>query len=292
MMRVSRSGITGLIIILISTFFLANCGVYNRIKSRQNLVDGAEAYKARKFDVAEALFRDAISRDPEGETAEGKTAQVFLARTLHSKYISKRELTPVAEEAIEEYKKVLAQNPNDQSSFKAVANLYENLGKQNEWQAWVTERANNEQISGENRAEALVSLAAKQYSCANDISDNEPVKKTVEKDGKPVFEFTKPENEADFNRLKECAQKGLELANKAVELNPNSDSAWSYKANLLVQKMRIAEMEGNTQEKDSIKTEADTAKAKFTALAEEKRKREAEEEARKQAEAEAANKKK
>jgi len=235
MMKVSRSGITGLIIIL-SAVLLSNCGIYNRVKSRQDLVDGAAAYKARKFPVAEALFRDAISRDPKGETPEGKTAQVFLARTLHSKYISKRDEVGVAEEAIGEYKKVLGQNPNDQASFKAVANLYENLGKQNEWLAWVTERADNGQVSGENRAEALVSLAAKQYSCANDISDNEPVKKTVIKEGKPVFEFTKPANEEDFTKLKECSQKGLDQANKAVELNQNSDSAWSYKANLLVQK--------------------------------------------------------
>ena len=142
-----------------------------------------------------------------------------MARTLHSKYISKREDQQVAVDAIGEYKKVLNQNPNDQSSYKAVANLYENLGKQDEWLSWVTERANNEQVSGENRAEALVQLAARQYSCANDISDNDPVKKTVVKDGKPAFEFTKPENEADFNKLKECAQKGLEFANKAVELN-------------------------------------------------------------------------
>lgn len=289
-MKVSRPGITGLIIIL-SVVLLSNCGLYNRVKSRQNLVDGAEAYKARKFPQAEALFRDAISRDPNGETPEGKTAQVFLARTLHSKYIGKREDKDVAVEAIGEYKKVLAQNPNDQASFKAVANLYENLGMQNEWLAWVTERADNTQVSGENRAEALVSLAAKQYSCANDISDNEPVKKTVIKDGKPVFEFTKPTNEADLTKLKECAQKGLEQANKAVELNQNSDSAWSYKANLLVQKMRIAEMEGNTAEKDRLKPEADAAKEKFTVLAEAKRKKEEEAEAKKKAEEEAANKK-
>lgn len=291
-MRVSRLGITGLIVIIVSTMLLANCGVYNRIKSRQNLVDGAAAYKARKFPEAEALFRDAIRRDPEGETEEGRTAQVFLARTLHSKYISKRDQPDVAKEAIEEYKKVLNQNPGDQSSYKAVANLYENLNMQQEWNDWVTQRANNEQVSGENRAEALVQLAAKQYSCANDISDNEPVKKTVEKDGKPVFEFTKPEDEATFNKLKECTQKGLEMSNKAVELNQASDSAWSYKANFLVQKMRIAEMEGNTQEKERIKAEADTAKEKFTVLAEEKRKQKEAEEARKKAEEEAANKKK
>ena len=186
------------------------------------------------------------------------------------------------------------QNPNDQSSFKAVANLYENLGMQSEWEAWVTERANNGQVClAKTEPKRLVSLASKQYSCANDISDQpSSVKKTVVKDGKPVFEFTKPANEADFTKLKECTQKGLELANKAVELNQNSDSAWSYKANLLVQKMRIAEMEGNTAEKDRIKPEADAAKEKFTVLAEAKRKQKDEEEARKKAEEEAASKKK
>lgn len=291
-MRVSRSGITGLIVLILATILLTNCGVYNRIKSRQDLVDGAKAYKDRKFPLAEALFRDAITRDPSGETPEGKTAQVFLARTLHSKFISNRQLTDIAENSIAEYKKVLNQNPNDQSSFKAVANLLENLGKQSEWEAWVTERANNGQVAGENRAEALVSLASKQYSCANDISDQPTVKKTVAKDGKPVFEFTKPANEADFTKLKECSQKGLEYANKAVELNQESDSAWSYKANLLVQQMRIAEMEGNTAEKDRIKPEADAAKGKFTVLADAKRKQKDEEEARKKAEEEAASKKK
>ena len=120
MMRVSRFGITSLIIIVLSTILLSNCGVYNRIKSRQNLVDGAEAYKARKFPLAESLFRDAISRDPNGESPEGKTAQVFLARTLHSRYISKRDETQYADQAIEEYKKVLDQNPNDQSSIKRL----------------------------------------------------------------------------------------------------------------------------------------------------------------------------
>ena len=53
--------------------------------------------------------------------------------------------------------------------------------------------------------------------------------------------------------------------------------------------MRVAEMEGNTAEKDSYKKQADDAKAKFTVLAEAKRKKEEEEAAKKKAEEEAAN---
>ncbi|MDQ3181056.1 MAG: hypothetical protein M3Q33_11105 [Acidobacteriota bacterium] len=268
-----------------------NCSYYNRIFARKNLVDGANAYKERKFKEAEELFRSAAGSDPDGKTIESRTAQLFLARTLHSEYISNRIDPSNAEKAITEYKKVLAENVDDQSSFKAIANLYENLGKQDEWLKWVTDRASDEKVPPEQRAEALTSLAAKQYSCANEISDAEPVKKTVVKEGKPEFQFSKPEDPKAFEELKQCADKGYELISRAVKLDPNSDSVWSYNANLLVQKARIAEMEGNTAEKERLKAEAQKAKERFTELAQAKKAKEdaiAEEQKRK---AEEANKK-
>ena len=289
-MRFSRLGI--LVLILFTVLIGANCSYYNRIIARKNLVDGGKAYKNRKFQEAEQLFRDAIAREPEGSSIEGKTAQLFLARTLHSEYIANRSNTPKAEGAIQEYKKVLTQDPNDQSSFKAIANLLENLGRNDEALAWTTERANNEQVPKEQRAEAYTSLAAKKYSCANDISDVEPVKKTVTKDGKQVFEFVKPENPEEYATLQKCVQEGSDLIDKAVALDPNSDSAWSYKANFLVQQGRVAEMEGNTQLKEELKAKAEEAKNRFTELAAEKKRIADEAEAKKKAEEEAANKEK
>lgn len=290
-MRFSRLGI--LVLITFTVLIGTNCSYYNRVLARKNLVDGATAYKDRKFQVAEQLFRNAVARDPDAKTMEGKTAQLFLARTLHSEFIGDRNRKDFAEEAIKEYQKVLRDNLNDQGSFKAVGNLYETLGKNDEWLSWVTERSSNEQVPKEMRAEAFTSLAAKKNSCASEISDVEAVKKTVTgKDGKQVFQFTKPADPAEFDKLKLCATEGLDLANKAVEFDPNSDSAWSYKTSLLVQKMRVAEMEGNTAEKDSLKKQADDAKEKFTVLAEAKRKKEEEAAAKKKAEEEAANTKK
>lgn len=282
-MKISRLGI--LFIILATVLVGTNCSYYNKVMSHRDLVDGAEAYKKRKYDQAEALFRDAISRDPQLKTLEGKTAQLFLARTLHSRFISSRIETDKALAAIEEYKKVLAQDLNEQSAFNAVANLYENLKMDNEWRQWVTERANNEQVQPASRAEAFVKLASREYSCANDISDAEPVKTTITgADGKPAFKFTKPEDETEFEKLKQCAQKGLEYSEKATKLNPDSDSAWSYQANLLQQKSRIAEMEGKSEEEvGQIKTEADKAREKFKVLADAKKKKEEEEAAQKKA---------
>lgn len=288
-MRFSR---LGLFVFILSTVLIgSNCAYYNRIIARKNLVDGAAAYQGRKFQEAQELFRQAVARDPKGETVEGRTAQLFLARTLHSEYIGNRRATNLAEQAIQEYQKVLASDPKDQSAYKAVANLYENLGKDEEWLKWVTARSTNESVPGEQRAEALTSLAAKKNTCANEISDTEETKKTVTRDGKPSFEFVKPADQAKFDELKRCAQEGVEMTRKAVELDPNSDSAWSYHTSLLIQNMRVAEMEGNKEQAARIKTESDQAKEKFTALADARRQREEAEAERKKAEAEAANKK-
>jgi hypothetical protein len=288
-MRFSRLRI--FVLILLTVITGANCSYYNRIITQKNLVDGAKAYKDRKFQEAEQLFRDAVARDPQGETKQGSTAQLFLARTLHSEYIGNRSNEDKANEAIQEYKKALAVDVNDQSSFNAVANLLENLNRDEEWLKWVTDRANNEQVPPVQRAEALTKLAAKKYSCANDISDAEPVKKTVTKDGKPVFVFSKPESPEDYEKLKQCTAEGIELANRAEKLDTNSDAVWSYKANMLVQQMRLAEMEGRNDEKETLKAEADRAKERFKELADAKKAKEDALKAEQEAKEAAANKK-
>ena len=261
--------------------------------SRKNLVDGSLAYKERKFDVAEDLFRRAAGRDPDGSTVEGKTAQLFLARTLHSRYIGNRKDNAIAEAAIAEYQKSLAVDKNDQSSYKAIASLYENLQRTDDWQQWVTARANNTGIEPQNRAEALTSLAARQNTCANEVTDTEETKKTVKKDGKDIFQFVKPASNEDFEKLKTCVARGTELIDQAVALEPEAvknaanlnveslkdeelkknsalykvfESARSYNASLTIQDMRLAEMEGREADRDRLKQEADRARAEFVAL--------------------------
>ncbi|MBK9153768.1 MAG: hypothetical protein IPM25_06065 [Chloracidobacterium sp.] len=290
-MRSSRLGI--FVLLLLTVFLTANCSYFNRILSRKNLVDGSMAYKERKFEVAEDLFRRAAARDPEGATEEGKIAQVFLARTLHSRYIGNRQDTSLAEQAIAEYRKALALNKNDQSSYKAIAGLLENLQRTDEWKQWVTDRANDGSIDPEYRAEALTSLAAKQNTCANEVSDTPATKKTVQRDGKEVYQYSKPENEADFQRMKACVEEGNRLIEQAVALENDTvknlasidpkaltdeqlrqnlnalkpfESARSYRASLLIQASRLAEMEGRNEDRDRLKTQSDQAKEAFTAL--------------------------
>ena len=296
-MRLSRLGV--LFLILTALLAGSSCGYYSRIMSRKDLVDGSAAYSERKFAVAEELFRKAASRDPQGTTMEGKTAQVFLARTLHSRYIGDRANIALAESAIAEYKKALSLNPNDQSSYKAVASLLENIQKPDDWQAWVTERSTNAAIEPQFRAEALVGLAAKQNTCANEISDTDATKKTVKgPDGKDLYQFVKPADAASFEKMKGCIAKGNELIGQAVKDEPESvknaksanlkglkddelkklsdavkifESARSYRASLTIQAMRLAEMEGRTADRDKFKADADQYRAEYTELGESSR---------------------
>ncbi len=292
-MRFSRLGI--FVLLITAVFLTTNCTYYNRIMSRKNLVDGSLAYKERKFEEAEELFRKAAERDPEGATVEGKTAQLFLARTIHSRFIGDRQKTEFAEAAIAEYKKSLKVDANDQSSYKAIASLFENLKKPDEWQQWVTERSNNTSIKPEHRAEALTSLAARQNTCANEVTDTAETKKTIKKDGKDVFQFTKPANPQDLENLKGCVDLGMKLIDQAVALEPEAvktagslniksltdeqlkstsdlvkpfESAKSYRASLIIQSSRLAEMEGRDADRDRLKQEGDKAKAEFVALSE------------------------
>jgi hypothetical protein len=309
-MRVSRVGIFALIAIIVLTG--AGCSFWNQIKARQDLVDGAKAYSDKKFDEAEALFRDAVRRDP-----SNLLGQLFLARTLHSQYAANRTQTEKADQAVVEYKKVIPEykqevakkkqaldaNPGDEkasaeyanslgilnSSISAIANLLDTTNKTDEWKAWQTDIANDAGLPNETRAAAFTSMASKENTCANDITGVEPVRKTVKgADGKDEYQYIKPTDTKIYDELKSCVARGTELVNKALELDKNSDSIWSYKTSLLIQDMRIAEMDGKKEDKERLKTEADTAKAEFTRLAEIKRKLKEAEEARKKAEEEEA----
>lgn len=312
----SRFGI--IVLVVLAVFTTTNCAYFNKIVTRKNLVDGAEAYKGRKFAEAEELFRKAAARDPEGATLEGRTAQLFLARTLHSQFIGNRQDTNLADQAIAEYKKVLTIDPNEQSAYKAVAGLYENLQKTDEWENWVKERSANAQINPEFRAEALTSLAIKQYNCANEITDTDKTKKEGKRDGKDVFIYVKPENPADLEKLRACVTQGTSLIDQAVGLETDEikgvknldvkalsdadlvkkldlvksfESTRSYKASLTIQASRLAEMDGKEADAAALRAAAETARTQFQELSEVSRNMQTELDARKAAAeaAEAAN---
>ena len=277
-MTLSRVGI--LLLIAAAILSTTGCGPVNRVLARNQLNDGAKAYKERKFDVAEQHFRRSLELNPDQLVTER-----FLARSLHQQFLANRtQNAQKGEQAIDIYLRMLEQNPNDEETNRAVANLIELIRGQPALVEYMTRRANDPRVNPEHRADAFTSLASKQYNCASEITES--VKQNVVKGTKAEFAFKKPEDPAEFEKLKQCTQRGSELIDQALALDQNDDSTWSYKASLLVQAARIAEMDNNMPLRDQLMAQSDVAKQRFLALSEEKAKKKAEEEERKKAEAE------
>jgi hypothetical protein len=69
----------------------------------------------------------------------------------------------------------------------------------------------------------------------------------------------------------------MKLAEQSVSLSPNNASAWTYKANLLHEKAKLAEMSGDAQAKADFEKQYEAALAEQKRLtAEEANKKEAE----------------
>ena len=90
---------------------------------------------------------------------------------------------------------------------------------------------------------------------------------------KEAVVFKKP-NQKDFDTAHMCVVRGLEEAEKAIKLDPNNESAWSYKTNLLVEAARLAEMDGKLDQKAQYSKQADEARKRATVLSDERRKKE------------------
>lgn len=261
-MKIFRVGILSLLAATVINS--TGCSILNQVRAQNELVDGAKAYKERKFDEAERRFTRALDLEQ-----NSKTAQLFLARTLHQQYLAKRDSQDnikKAERAVSIYQTILSANPNDEPTNDAIASLIGPLKGPVALDEWRLQRANDANVNGESRAKAFTLLAGEQYRCVDEITELN--KETVEKGNEAIYVFKKPENEADFSKAKQCADAGMGYIDKALALDSTRSSPWSYKASLMLQKSRLAEMDGNTADKDKFLAESEAPKAKFRELSE------------------------
>ncbi len=228
------------------------------------LHEGAKAYKERKFQTAEEHFTRAKEIDP-----NLTIVSVFLARTLHQQYLANRtqpENQNKAQQAIELYRRILTENANDETTNDAISSLIGQINGAEALIEWRMKRADDNQVNPQNRAKALSFLAAEKYRCVNDFT--EAAKRTIEKDNEAFYVFRKPKNLQKFEEAKRCAEESLILIDKALRLDAEKSSPWSYKASLLIQKARLAEMENNFADKERFQLEAEPFKKRFVELSE------------------------
>ena len=246
-MKLSRTSIAVLLVALVSA--TGGCTIVNRVRAKNALNEGARAYRDGRFADAEERFRSAYELDP-----SQKNAPLFIARAVQQQYkpgVQTPENLAVGEKAVQAYQDILRNNPGNEDAYKAVVFLYGQMKRDEKVNELLMQRASGGPTPAA-KAEALTILASKQWNCSYEITEQKENKTTENKPDKIFIHYKKPANQADFDKANQCATEGLRLAEQAINLDPNNPNAWSYKANLLREKAKLAEMSGDNTAKEAL----------------------------------------
>lgn len=278
-MKLSQTRIAIALAILV--VLTSGCGLVNRIRAKNELNEAARAYRDGQFEEAERYSRRALELDP-----DSKTAPLFIARTIHAQYkpgVQAPENLAKANEAIRAYQMVLERNPKSDEAYKAIAYLYGATKETEKLRAWISARANDTSLPPEKRAEGFIVLASQDWDCSFKITELPSNQTKTLVNNKLTIAYKKPQNQKDFDTAQACMKRGLEEVENAIKLDPNSEPAWSYKTNLLIEAVRLAEMDGKTDQKAQLEKQREEAQKRTTQLNQINQKKKEEEEAKKAA---------
>jgi Tfp pilus assembly protein PilF len=209
-----------LVIFAAALVILSSTGC-SKLKARDHLNKGVQAYKNSKFEQAIDHFQQAVALDP-----TLINARLYLATAFAQQYIPAVD-TPDnnanAEQAIDQYKQVLQKDPKNINSIKGIAYLYLQMKK--------------------------FDLAKEYYKKASEVDPNDPepyysvavidwTQTYVPRQEERAKLGMKPEDSLPAKDKKVCAeikekntanvQEGIDNLNKALQLRPDYDDAMAY----------------------------------------------------------------
>jgi hypothetical protein len=208
---------------------------------------------------------------------------MFIARTIHAQYrpgVQTPDNIAKAQQAIDAYQKILDKNPKDEEAYKAIAYLYGAIHADDKLRQWISARAASDTTEPEKRSEAYVVLASKDWDCSYKITEQPGVKNTSvdAATNRATVSYKKPKEQKEFDQAQMCVKQGLVEAENAIKFDPNNESAWSYKTNLLLEASKLAEMDGQTEQKAQYQKDYEAALKRTTELSVANQKRKEEEE--------------
>jgi tetratricopeptide (TPR) repeat protein len=194
----------------------------NKLKARDQLTKGVQAFKGANFEEATNHFQNAIALDPNYEDAK-----LYLATTYASQVVPNLD-TPenlkIAQNALDGFHQVLAKDPNDLTALKQIASIDRNIKKFDE----AKEYEKKVIAIAPNDPEAYYTVGFVDWTLAykNAIAILAADGLTDAGDGNPK------KSKAACAKLKEentaLVAEGMQYLEKAIELNPNYDDAMQY----------------------------------------------------------------
>ena len=219
-----------------------------KLRARDNLNKGVQAFKAAKFPEAVEFFKVASDLDPEFHTA-----RLYLATAYMSQYIpgaESPENLAMAKSAYDEFSKVLEKDPNNSLALASIASLYYHQKKFNEAEEWYRKVI----AADPNNKEAYYTLGVIAWGRTFPKRMEARAKLSMKPEDPGPIKDKKVREELLASNLP-IIEGGIKELEKAIEIDKEYDDAMAY-LNLLHRER--ADLQENA---DSYKKDIETADA-------------------------------
>jgi tetratricopeptide (TPR) repeat protein len=226
---------------------LSGTGCISKLKARDNLNQGVNAFKSGNYAEAADHFKTAIALDPTFDVA-----RLYLATAYVQQYIPGTE-TPenkkYATAAMEEFQTVLKTDPNNLLATESIASLYYNMKNGPKAQEW-----NKKVIALDpNNKEAYYTLGVIPWQEFIGPDREARLNEKMRPEDPPPLKDPK-DRAALKEKYWQSLTEGIEYEKKALAADPHYENAMSY-MNLLIRYR--ADMDDTKEQAEADTKEAD-----------------------------------
>jgi len=192
-----------------------------KLRARDHLNKGVQAYKNARYPEAIEHFKQAIALDP-----SFPTARLYLATAYMVQYIpgaESPENLQLAENAHQEFLRVLEQDPKNEVAIASIASLYFNQKKFDQATEWYSKLI---EVSPSNK-EAFYTLGVIAWTKAFQDNAEARAKLGMRPEDPGPLKDKKVRDQLRQKNL-EMIETGMKNLEKALQLDPQYDDAMAY----------------------------------------------------------------
>ena len=235
--------------VVLALFSSVGC---DKLKARDQLNKGVKAYKDNHYEQAITHFQNAVNLDPALINARMYLATAYVSQFIPG--IDSPENLRTAQQAIEEYQKVIDANPSrDQkvNSAKGIAYLYLNEKKWDDAKKYYRMASDLDP----NDAEPYYSVGVIDWSACYQPRMEERAKLGMKPDENLNPKNKDQKKSCDALKVKNMPsiQEGIDSLNKAIQLRPDYDDAMAY-LNLMYREKADVECDDLSARQEDLKT--------------------------------------
>lgn len=239
----------------------------NRLKARDQLTKGVQAFKNARYEEAVNHFQTAIELDPNYDTAKLYLATSYSYQVVPN--LDTPENMALAKKALDGFQAILQKDPNDVTALKQIASIDFNIKKfeeAKEFQKKVIAQAPND-------AEAHYTIGVVDWIQAYKNAQTILAADGMTDDGNGNVKKSKASCQKLKDQNSALVDEGLQYLQKAVELNPTYDDAMQY-LNLSYRRKADLECGDDNARKDDLAKADDWAQKAMGARKENEKKKE------------------